>query len=290
MSPARHRWVFPNHGVIKRLERSADRIASKHVFPRIFGLWHPYSWLLPRRFVVTDGTLAPRRWPDVEPLRVLLVSDIHTGPFLHPDALAPLLAAAMALQPDLVAIAGDVVTGRASDLDGSLNALSVLAAAPLGAWFAFGNHDYFSAESHAIAARLRSIGICVLRNETVEIRHGGGAIRIGGIDDRILGTPDWEALGAGGAPHLLIAHNPDDFYDAERRGVALVLSGHTHGGQIRLPGGRPLVRQSRYYLDEGLYEHGEALLVVSRGVGAVGLPWRAGADPEALLLEVRGPR
>jgi predicted MPP superfamily phosphohydrolase len=66
-----------------------------------------------------------------------------------------------------------------------------------------------------------------------------------------------------------------------------VLSGHTHGGQIRFPSSRPIVRQSRFCLDEGLYAHGSTLLVVSRGLGAVGLPWRAGAHPEAVLLRVR---
>jgi predicted MPP superfamily phosphohydrolase len=69
-----------------------------------------------------------------------------------------------------------------------------------------------------------------------------------------------------------------------------VLSGHTHGGQIRFPAGPPLVRQSQFCLDEGLYVHGETTLVVSRGLGAVGLPWRAGAHPEAVWLRVRTPR
>jgi predicted MPP superfamily phosphohydrolase len=68
-----------------------------------------------------------------------------------------------------------------------------------------------------------------------------------------------------------------------------VLSGHTHGGQIRFPVGPPIVRQSRFRLDEGLYAHGGAMLVVTRGLGAVGLPWRVGADPEAVLLRVRAP-
>ena len=111
---------------------------------------------------------------------------------------------------------------------------------------------------------------------------------IGGIDDRTLGTPDWARLtDAHGPPHLLLAHNPDDFYEAERRGVAVMLSGHTHGGQIRFAAGPPIVRQSRFCLDEGLYVHGSTMLAVTRGLGAVGLPWRIGADPEAVLLQIR---
>jgi predicted MPP superfamily phosphohydrolase len=88
---------------------------------------------------------------------------------------------------------------------------------------------------------------------------------------------------------LLLAHNPDHFYDAVANGVALTLSGHTHGGQIRLPNGPPIIRQSRYCLDEGVYAHRSSLLVVSRGLGSVALPFRWGADPEAVLIEIVAP-
>ncbi len=156
----------------------------------------------------------------------------------------------------------------------------VLSHAPLGAWYCFGNHDYFSGEPKGIRDRLESIGITTLSNQSAALTHGDGEITLGGIDDLILGSPDWDQLLAGnGPPHLLLAHNPDVFYQAEARGSALVLSGHTHGGQIRLRGGPPIVRQSRFCLDEGTYAYGSCLLVVSRGLGVVGLPWRFGADP-----------
>jgi predicted MPP superfamily phosphohydrolase len=92
-----------------------------------------------------------------------------------------------------------------------------------------------------------------------------------------------------GIPHLLLAHNPDHFYEAVARGVPLTLAGHTHGGQIRLPNGPPIIRQSRYCLDEGVYARDESLLVVSRGLGSVALPIRWGADPEAVLIEIVPP-
>jgi predicted MPP superfamily phosphohydrolase len=113
---------------------------------------------------------------------------------------------------------------------------------------------------------------------------------LGGIDDLIMGRPDWTALAARhGTPHLLLAHNPDHFYTAAAREIPLVLSGHTHGGQIRLPNGPPIIRQSRFCLDEGAYAFGSSLLIVSRGLGSVGLPWRWGADPEAVLIEIVPP-
>lgn len=113
---------------------------------------------------------------------------------------------------------------------------------------------------------------------------------MGGIDDLILGKPNWDrVISKHGAPHLLLAHNPDHFYEAEAHGVSLTLSGHTHGGQIRFPSGPPIIRQSRYCLDEGVYDFHGSLLVVSRGLGSVGLPWRWGADPEAVLIEIASP-
>lgn len=288
MTGRERRWLDPNKGLFKLIERGIDEIASRFIYPHVLGLWHPYSWLLPRRFALAEARLSPPLWPDdLPPLRILLLSDVHTGAFLAPAVLEPILSRVMDLGPDLVAIAGDVVEGAPQDLDGSLAALSVLARAPLGAWYCFGNHDYFSGEPEKIQERLESAGIRVLRNESVKVRHGGGEIVLGGIDDLILGRPDWKQLTNGGPPpHLLLAHNPDVFYEAERCGVALVLSGHTHGGQIRLAGGRPIVRQSRYCLDEGSYAYRSSLLVVSRGLGAVGIPWRAGADPEAVLITV----
>lgn len=282
------RWIDPNRGLVKRLERVVDVVASRYVYPHLFGIWSPYSWLLPRRLCVSEASLAPPRWPRTDlPLRILLLTDIHVGPFLLPEVIARVMRELMRLEPDLVAISGDLISGRAHDLAAFLGGLSVLAQAPLGAWFAMGNHEYFSPDPFLVVEQLRSIGIRTLRNHAVRLAHGGTCFVLGGIDDRVLGTPDWDRLvEPAGPPHLLLAHNPDDFYEAERRGVALVLSGHTHGGQIRIPGGPPLVRQSRFCLDEGLVSFGSALLAVSRGIGASGLPWRLGARPEALLLTV----
>jgi predicted MPP superfamily phosphohydrolase len=285
------RWLDAEHGAVKRFERTLDRFTARWIYPHLFGLWHPYCWLLPRRGEIATATLVPPRWPrQADGLRILHVSDIHCGAFLRPDVLAGVLRRLMTLRPDFVAITGDVVEGRLDDLDGFLPALATLTDAPLGAWYCLGNHDYFTRAPEMVLERLRAIGIRTLRNEATLVRGAGAEFVLGGVDDRTFGTRDWPRLLAPhGPPHLLLAHQPDDFYDAESRGVALVLAGHTHGGQIRFPGLGPIVRQSRFYLDEGVYVHGRGMLVVSRGLGAVGLPWRAGALPEAVLLTVRSP-
>jgi len=135
------------------------------------------------------------------------------------------------------------------------------------------------------------VGIATLNNATVALAHGRGQFVLGAIDDLILGKPDWpRLLSREGAPHLLLAHNPDHFYEAEASGVPLTLSGHTHGGQIRFPKGGPLIRQSRFCLDEGVYAFRSSQLVVSRGLGSIIIPWRWGAEPEAVLIEITPPR
>jgi predicted MPP superfamily phosphohydrolase len=288
MTGRERRRLDPNKGPLKILERNLDILVSRFLYPRLARVWNPYCSLLERRFHLTDAALAPAGWPPATaPLRVLLLSDIHTGIFLKPDVLAALIHRSMAERPDLVVVAGDHVTGHSSELAPFLDALAPLAGAPLGAWACMGNHDYFGGDPAQIRKGLEGVGIRVLRNDAVTLTHGGQRIVLGGIDDLVMGTPDWVALTARhGRPDLLIAHNPDHFYEAAARGIPLVLSGHTHGGQIRLPNGPPIIRQSRFCLDEGVYAFASSLLVVSRGLGSVGLPWRWGADPEALVLEI----
>jgi predicted MPP superfamily phosphohydrolase len=222
---------------------------------------------------------------------VLLVTDVHAGIFLDPEILRALVIFLMRQKPDLVVLGGDIVSGHVREVQEILHALAPLAQAPLGAWFCYGNHDYFGGDREELRSALRTAGITTLRNEAVRLQHVNGSFVLGGIDDLLLGSPDWDEMTtAFGVPHLLMAHNPDHFYDAQAFGVALTLSGHTHGGQIRLPKGQPLIRQSRYCLDEGAYAFRSSLLVVSRGLGCVLLPFRWGADPEAVLLEILPPR
>src|SRR5215467_12675369 len=262
MTGRERRRINPQKGLIKVFEHNLDVIVSRFLYPRLSRIWNPYSWLLDRRFVLTEAAVSPEGWPGgLAPLRVLLVSDIHTGIFLRPETLEHTVHALMTLEP--------------------------FSRAPLGAWYSHGNHDYFSGDPGEIRKDLASIGITTLRNDAVEIAHGGGRMVLGALDDLLCGQPDWRSMALPhGVPHLLLAHNPDHFHEAASHGVPLTLSGHTHGGQIRMPGGPPIIRHSRFCLDEGLYKLHSSLLVVTRGLGSVGLPWRWGADPEAILLEI----
>lgn len=291
MTGNERRLMNPNRGLIKLAERYADIFASRFVYPLIGPIWNPYSWLLERRFSVAETALAPAGWPKgAAPLRLLLITDIHAGIFLRPQTLWRIVHALMGLKPDLVVIGGDLVTGHVSEANRYLGILSALGAAPLGAWFCFGNHDYFGGNPDELRNNLAAVGIKTLKNQSTILNHRAAAIILGGIDDRLMGRPDWQQLiSSHGPPHLLMAHNPDHFYEAEAHGVPLTLSGHTHGGQIRFPNGPALIRQSRYCLDEGMYAYRSSFLLVSRGLGSVALPFRWGADPEAVLVKITAP-
>jgi predicted MPP superfamily phosphohydrolase len=286
------RHINPNRGLVKVLERYVDIAISRFIYPHITPFWNPYRKVLERRFQLAEARVVPPGWPrGLAPLRALLITDIHAGIFLHPETFRAIVIALMREEPHMVVIGGDIVSGHVQEVGEILDALGPLAKAPLGAWYCHGNHDYFGGDAVELRASLKAAGITTLRNDSVRLQHINGSFVLGGIDDLILGSPDWDKLTIPhGVPHLLLAHNPDHFYEAQAFGVALTLAGHTHGGQIRFPNRAPIVRQSRYCLDEGLYAFRSSLLVVSRGLGSVLLPFRWGADPEAVLLEIVPPR
>lgn len=292
MTGKERRKLNPNRGLIKLFDRYADIFLSRFVYPFLAPLWNPYSWLLERRFGLAETQLSPAGWPrGLAPLRVLLLTDIHAGIFLKPETLWRIIRDLMALQPDIVIVGGDLVSGHVSEAAPILAGLAPLTRAPLGAWFCFGNHDYFGGDPEELRKNLAAIGIGTLKNDSTVIQHHGGSFVLGGIDDRIMGKPNWQdILAKHGTPHLLMAHNPDHFYEAESRGVPLTVSGHTHGGQIRLPNGPAIIRQSRFCLDEGVFAFRQSLMVVSRGLGSILLPIRWGADPEAVLIEITAPK
>ena len=166
MTGQERRRIDPNRGAVKLLERNIDILASRFLYPHLRRVWNPYSWLLEKRFGLAEASVSPPNWPqDVEPIRVLFISDIHTGVFLKPQTLADILLALMELGPDLVAIGGDIVSGHSSEVRPYLDAFAPLSDAPLGAWYCYGNHDYFDGNPEGIQSALGSIGITTLRNE-----------------------------------------------------------------------------------------------------------------------------
>jgi predicted MPP superfamily phosphohydrolase len=274
---------------------------GRHVYPRLRLLRRPYSWTLARQLTLGEAELRlpqlPLAWDGIT---LLQFSDLHAGPFLDPRAFAAVCDALRQLEPDLLLISGDFVDGPVGELEPLLSSLARLGPR-LGSFGVLGNHDYFCAAPGEVAALAGQAGIKVLRNEAHIFSSDGdraplGRLVVAGTEDLLLGDADLEATLAPAREHdcvILLSHHPDLFFDAARRGVALTLAGHTHGGQIRVPGLPPLIRESRYRLDEGVFEfvpegsRSASTLVVSRGFGVSGLPLRWGCPPEVLYLTLR---
>jgi predicted MPP superfamily phosphohydrolase len=284
------RWLFsPFAGRFRALRRDVVHHVSKNLYPRIPFVDWPYSEQLRRQLTVSETAVA---LPGLAGLNVLFVSDMHVGPFLKPETLEQTFEKLLSLRPDLILIGGDIATSHLAEFEPYTEAFGLLRA-PLGVWAVLGNHDHYTDEPRRLRQRLEATGARVLHNDSVTLEHGGGKLILAGIDDLLAGEPDldaaleraesWPRLETR-PPVVLLSHNPDVFFEAARRGVDLVLSGHTHGGQIRIPGLPVLVRQSRYRLDEGRYGLNGSELVVSRGLGADGLPLRFACPPEAILL------
>lgn len=287
----RLRHLFnPARGWFRRIERGTNRFLSHRVFPRIPGIAWPYSRALDRDLAVSEAEIALRHLDsDLAGLRVLLASDFHAGPFLAPEALERTFSRLMTLEPDLVLLAGDFATVRLQEVEPTLTAYRGLSA-PLGVYGVLGNHDHYTGQPEALIRMLETAGIQFLQNCSVRLERGAGRLLLAGVDDLLCGDPRLDEALQGwhdSTPSLLLSHNPDVFPEAVDRGVSLILAGHTHGGQWRLPGLPVLVRMSRYRLDEGRYRAGGSELVVSRGLGATGFPLRIGCPPEAVLLTLQ---
>jgi predicted MPP superfamily phosphohydrolase len=150
---------------------------------------------------------------------------------MPPAALRRAFDRLLSLGPDVILLGGDIATARLSEIFPHLDAFRSLRA-PLGTFAVLGNHDHYTGEPARLSALLEENGIRVLTNRWAPIERDGARLSIAGIDDLVVGRPDLDAaLDGAPPPTVLLSHNPDIFFDAARRGVALVLSGHTHGGR-----------------------------------------------------------
>jgi uncharacterized protein len=238
--------------------------------------------------VVTELAVRIPKLPKaLEGLSIVQLTDIHVGHFIQRKFMDELVRRANALEPDLIAITGDLVDGDVPTLGGAVAALGNLRAR-FGRFFVTGNHDYSSGDE-AWAAYLETLDIQVLRNRHVSIGDAGGSLDLVGVDDwsgRRRGKQgyDLDRALAGRNPDraaVLLAHQPANFRVAAEKGVDLQLSGHTHGGQF-LPA--TLFIGLAWEHSAGLYRHGDSHIYVSRGCGFWGPPLRVGSPPELVKL------
>jgi predicted MPP superfamily phosphohydrolase len=222
--------------------------------------------------------------------RIAQISDLHCGPFASAHRVAGWVAAVNRLRPDAIAVTGDLIVSGPDFVSVVAAALAGLRAND-GVFASMGNHDYFC-DGEAMVTALERAGLTVLRNRGVVVRRGGAALFVAGVDDTWTRRDDLERTLAdrpSGAPVVLLAHDPMLFPQAAARGVDLVLSGHTHGGQVAIPLLARRLNLARLItpFTNGVYRSGTSMLYVNRGLGTTGPPVRIAVAPEIAVLVLR---
>jgi hypothetical protein len=244
--------------------------------------------------VVRHEVELPRLPQELDGLKLAQLSDLHLGPTLGREWLEEVVRRTNELEPDVVAITGDLVDGDVETLRDVVAPLGDLKAR-YGVFFVTGNHEYYSGVGGWLD-HLPTLGIRVLHNEHARVGPAGAPLVVAGIDDHSSRGfaaghgPDLAAAlrGVTGEPPIvLLAHQPKAVHEASERGVGLVLSGHTHGGQF-YPWA-PLVYLQQPEIS-GLHRYGETWLYVSDGTGFWGPALRLGTTGEITLLTLRAPR
>jgi len=284
-------WLF-DLAAPARLPMQPVRIGSAGAVPVLGLAITALGFLNARRIApAVKVDIALDDLPDaLQGLRIAQLSDIHVGPTIKAPYLRRIVQAVNALQPDVIAITGDLVDGPVAELKAHVAPLAELRARH-GVFFVTGNHEYYSGVEPWLR-ELGTLGIRVLMNEHVLVRHRGATLVLAGIPDYSAGRyahahqPDPVAALRGApahAPRVLLAHQPRSAPGAQAAGFDLQLSGHTHGGQF-LPWNFFVPLQQPY--TAGLHRVGRMWLYVSRGTGYWGPPKRFGAPSEITLLQL----
>lgn len=221
--------------------------------------------------------------------RIVQLSDIHISAFMPEDQIRKYAAIANSLRADLVALTGDFVTWDPSAQQTVVSALAGLSA-PFGVFGCLGNHDAWAGVQDSIASLFSAAKITILRDSCWPVTSAGCQLNLIGIE------PDYgwtnhqvpPHLTAEDLPNILLSHYPTVFDHAAALGIDLMLSGHTHGGQIKLDFISPKLAPKLFHTPyiAGSYEIGGSHLYVNRGIGTIGLPMRAGMPPEITVFEL----
>jgi predicted MPP superfamily phosphohydrolase len=243
------------------------------------------SFVEPRLLVVKTETVSLSSQPE-HVLRAAVVSDMHMGPYKGKSWLARVVRAVNAEHPDIIFLVGDSVSTSPADVI-ALEPLRGLVA-PRGVYGVLGNHDYEDGGVEFVAATLEELGVHLLRDDSVILEAG---LRLAGVDDIWNGGSVYDALQEvrPTEPVVLLAHNPDAVMDPSVHLADLVVAGHTHSGQIRLPffGAVPHIPDDlgRAY-DKGLFVYNTQQLYITSGVGETGPRARLFAPPEFSMLTI----
>jgi predicted MPP superfamily phosphohydrolase len=226
--------------------------------------------------------------PALNGFKIVQLSDLHHGPFTGTEQIKRAIEMANRLEPDIVALTGDYISHDRSYAAACAEMVGRLRAR-YGVYAVLGNHDHWT-DAALITDLFRAEGIQVLVNEGLRFALGDASFWLAGVDDTMVGLEDLALALAGSIDSemkLLLAHNPIILRRAARAGVDLVLSGHTHGGQVAWRPEKNLSGRPRRRLLKGLGRRGQTQIYVTRGLGTVVLPIRYGCPPEVSLIELR---
>jgi hypothetical protein len=271
----------------RRLLRAASGvIAGAPVLAGGFGVFVERSRIVARPVDLKIAGLPP----DLNGLRLVQLTDIHLGPFLSEKELVRAVDLANEFRAHLALVTGDLVTERGDPLDACLARLSRLWSSD-GVFGCLGNHEGYARVEGYTTSQARRLGIEFLRRGRRQLRFGTASLNLAGVDYQKMGGPYLEnsaSLADKGSFNVLLSHNPDVFPVAVKQGYNLVVSGHTHGGQINFEIFDRSVNISKLYTPYvyGEYRQDSSLLYVSRGIGTVAIPVRLGAPPEVNLIRL----
>jgi predicted MPP superfamily phosphohydrolase len=271
------------------LDYNARKVTSRLRMP--FGTTiYTRGWLAESRldinrmtFPVNHGRLSGRG------LRTVQISDLHLGNYVGNEQLVWLAQRLQTLEPDLIFITGDFVNRsyrEAIPARQGLLALSTIAPT----YGVLGNHDFWEGPEE-LSRFLTDSGVRMLRNQHVVTEVNGNQLLIGGVDDWKTGHDDLErtvyGMPEGNMTRILLSHCPDLLKPAANHGFDLVLAGHTHGAQVRIPIlGRVVNRFMHGEYDRGWMKHGDTALYINRGLGVVFVPVRYGSDAEVSVFNL----
>lgn len=251
-----------------------------------------YSTLIaPYSYEVTETDIFIPNLPErFEGFRITQLTDIHHSRIVDLSEVQRVVNLANETKPDLIVLTGDYTTSYRRYIEPCAEALAGLTA-PKGVWAVLGNHDHYTDPELTTRALARN-RIAVMNNFNTVIKRGPDAIQLAGIDDWSWNRTDWQRAFYGineKFPMVLLSHQPSVLDLEESKTASLIISGHTHGGQIKLPFIGAPARFATIDLKyaNGLFSRGPTQLYVSRGTGVIGLPVRLGVRPEIAVLRLR---
>ena len=276
---------------VKLSDRINAYVASETPIRRLAGNWSKTAQTAmdeANSLSLERVTIYLKRLPKkLDGFKIIHLSDTHHSPLTGLEHIKRTVKIANRLRPDMFLLTGDYVSHDREYIAPVAAVLGKLKA-KYGIYACLGNHDHWT-DAGLVTHLFRGEGINMLVNEGLRIEARGASFWLAGVDDYMVGKTDVPAALRGSFPDeikVLLAHNPIIFREAVRAGIDLTLSGHTHGGQIKLRDDEKRILRQRK-LKAGLHAKRDSQVYITRGIGTVVVPMRYQCPPEISLLELR---